>query len=70
MASNKPVPQGDQGSLVVFATHQPWAFKSCPFPISDTTVKEKMKDAQLCPTLCNPIDYTVHGILQARILEG
>ena len=28
-----------------------------------------MKVAQLCPTLCNPIDYTVHGILQARILE-
>ena len=24
---------------------------------------------QLCLTLCNPIDYTVHGILQARILE-
>ena len=29
---------------------------------------------QLCPTLCNPIDYSppgssVHGILQARILE-
>ena len=23
----------------------------------------------MCPTLCNPIDYTVHGILQARILE-
>ena len=23
-----------------------------------------------CPTLCNPRDYTVHGILQARILEG
>ena len=21
------------------------------------------------PTLCDPIDYTVHGILQARILE-
>jgi len=21
------------------------------------------------PTLCNPKDYTVHGILQARILE-
>ena len=28
-----------------------------------------MKVAQLCPTLCNPMDYTVHGILQARILE-
>ena len=25
--------------------------------------------AQLCPTLCNPRDYTVHGSLQARILE-
>ena len=24
---------------------------------------------QLCPTLCDPMDYTVHGILQARILE-
>ena len=29
----------------------------------------KMKVTQLCPTLCNPMDYTVHGILQARILE-
>ena len=25
--------------------------------------------AQSCPTFCNPVDYTVHGILQARILE-
>ena len=25
--------------------------------------------AQLCPTLYDPMDYTVHGILQARILE-
>ena len=25
--------------------------------------------AQLFPTLCNPMDYTIHGILQARILE-
>ena len=29
----------------------------------------KVKAAQLCPTLCDPVDYTVHGILQARILE-
>ena len=29
----------------------------------------KVKVAQLHPTLCNPMDYTVHGILQARILE-
>ena len=26
----------------------------------------KVKVAQSCPTLCNPMDYTVHGILQAR----
>ena len=24
--------------------------------------------ARLCPTLCDPMDYTVHGIPQARIL--
>ena len=29
----------------------------------------KVKVAQSCPTLCDPTDYTVHGILQARILE-
>ena len=28
-----------------------------------------MKVTQLCLTLCNPMDYTVHGILQPRILE-
>ena len=25
--------------------------------------------AQSCPTLCDPMDFIVHGILQARILE-
>ena len=29
----------------------------------------KVKVAQSCPTLCDPMDDTVHGILQARILE-
>ena len=29
----------------------------------------KVKFAQLCPTLCDPTDYMLHGILQARILE-
>ena len=28
-----------------------------------------MKVTQLCLTLCDPMDYTAHGILQARILE-
>ena len=29
----------------------------------------KVKVAQLCPTFCDPMDHTVHGILQPRILE-
>ena len=32
-------------------------------------VQEKVKVAQLCLTLCDPMDYTAHEILQARILE-
>ena len=28
-----------------------------------------LKVTQSCPTLCNPMNYTIHGILQARILE-
>ena len=28
-----------------------------------------VKVAQLCPTLCDPMDYTVHGVFQARVLE-
>ena len=30
---------------------------------------DKVKSAHSCPTLCNPMDYTVHETLQARILE-
>ena len=33
------------------------------------TSEIEVKVAQLCPTLSDPIGYTVHGILQARILE-
>ena len=32
-------------------------------------VSLKVKVTKSCPTLCDPMDYTVHGILQARILE-
>ena len=28
-----------------------------------------VKVAQSCPNLCDPMDCTAHGILQARILE-
>ena len=43
------------GSLYIFSYHLAW--------------KVKVKVTQLCPTLCYTMDYTVHGILQARILE-
>ena len=29
----------------------------------------EVKVAQLCLIICDPMDYTVHGILQSRILE-
>ena len=29
----------------------------------------EVKAAQSCLTLCNPMDYRVHGLLQGRILE-
>ena len=31
--------------------------------------KQKVKVVQSCPTLWDPMGYTVHGILQATILE-
>ena len=31
--------------------------------------ERKVKVAQLCPTLCDPMGYIVHGILQVRTLE-
>ena len=40
----------------------------CP-PETITTLLIGCVCAQSCLTLCDPMDYTVHGILQARILE-
>ena len=37
-------------------------------PIAKSAPSE-VEVALLCPTLCDPMDYIVHGILQARILE-
>ena len=32
-------------------------------------IEVKVKVTQMCSTLGDPMDHTVHGILQARILE-
>ena len=42
---------------------------SFPSIVTMFNEKVKVKGAQSCPALWNPMDYTVHGILQARILE-
>ena len=36
-----------------------------PCPVS----QESVKVVQSCPTFCDPMDYKIHSILQARILE-
>ena len=47
----------------VIPHHSVYFLHSTVFSQSDGKV------TQSCPTLCNPMDYTVNGILQARILE-
>ena len=71
-------------SLVGASTNQcmwgPRRKRTCPFlsqgavwnlhPIQPyTTLKGKVKVTQSCLILCDPIDYRVYGIFQARILE-
>ena len=37
--------------------------------IDNVCVCVNVKVTQWCLSLCDPMDYTVHGILQARIVE-
>ena len=59
--SNLP---GSRKQLGLFANKS----KNTPFKSLSFTIW-KVKVAQLCPTHCDPMDYTVHGIIQAKILE-
>ena len=60
-------------ALVMWDTHS----QSLPLSLSLRVVgrvlpsweQGQVKVTQSCLTLCDPVDYTVHGILQARILE-
>ena len=57
-------PSGAIPPLWVVTEHQ------AGFPVLNSSFPSKqVKVAQSCPTLCHPMDHTVHGILQARILE-
>ena len=46
-------------------------FLSAPYNLMWTPKwsEVKVKVAKLCPTLCDPLNYSVHGILQGRILQ-
>ena len=59
-------PQGDLPGSRLAGQMQPF---NCPQVVPAAPGEMKVKVAQSCLTLCNPMDYTVHGILQARILE-
>ena len=46
----------------------------CHFLLQCVKVKSEREVAQSCPTLCDPMDYSlpgssIHGIFQARVLE-
>ena len=45
-----------------------WLDPEC-LPSGHCFIVSEVKVAQSCPTLCDPMDYTLHGILQATILE-
>ena len=46
-----------------------WQFLSTSTTWEGLYIWWKWKIAQSCPTICDPMHYTVHGILQARILK-
>ena len=52
--------------LVTFALLFPMSITwDTPAPLPEMCFKV----APFCPTLCDPMDYIVHGILQARIVN-
>ena len=53
-----------------FSRQEYWNGLPLPSPsYAAVTNKVKVRVTQLCLTLCNPMDYTVHGIIQVRTLE-
>ena len=44
--------------------HQVYTLSICLFKL----YAERVKVSQSCPAICNPMDYTIFGILQARML--
>ena len=59
----------DRANLWFIQTSHPWPGWPAHREKRATCFHCEVKVAQSCPTLCDPMDYTLHGILQARILE-
>ena len=60
------------GYLVILSLYffiQPASAQTLSHIINSVYICVKVKVTQSCLTLCDPMDYTVHGILQPRILE-
>ena len=59
-----------QGMLIYMTTYLTMYNFKIDLPKSILCYKEvKVKVAQSCPSICDPMDYTVHGILQDRIMQ-
>ena len=58
----------EENSGLTYITVEKWHFISKLF-YNFSLFRDWVKVAQLCLTVCDPMDYTVHGILQARKLE-
>ena len=61
------------GKIALHKT-SPWCYKGLGTPGFAGESESVSEVAQSCPTLCDPMDcslpgFSVHGILQARILE-
>ena len=61
--------QGSSPHLLGLLHGQADSLPQAPPGKTVTPLKVKVKVSQSCPTTCDPMDYTVHGILQIRILE-
>ena len=56
---------GRSGGVLI---NSPWSASTARRGSHEAWLIGTVKVTQSCPTLCDPMDYTVHGILQARIL--
>ena len=55
--------------MIEWEIYSSWKYQKKWYIINIYYIAKKVKVTHLCLALWDPVDYTVHGILQARILE-